>query len=263
MSTGSSAALGARGCWGKALLFVTLSPDTELAPSRWTQPCPVAFGQALVKSSEAQAGARARGPSLRHLKAQHHSQASMMQNMHVSPRSSVLEGHYFLMEHCVSFFQKKPPSATTFHSGQLVGFIFVAFPSQKDTRSPAGQACGSEEEPEGTAPSAATTARDTPPAFTHAQTNAPAPPSRPFRHCKEQPVAHAHSEEAVVRGDESPSPALYRRRSGVSVPLRRRRLSPPPRLLPGRRNPGGAAGGGGRWRLGLAGRRRRRRQQRL
>lgn len=94
----------------------------------------------------------------------------------------------------------------TCRSGQSVGFIFVAFPCHKDARSPARQAGGSEEEPEGTAPSAP----PPPAAFTHARTNAPAPPSRPFRHCKEQPAAHAHSEEAVARGERRVVPPLPR-----------------------------------------------------
>lgn len=36
--------------------------------------------------------------------------------------------------------------------------------------------------------------------FTHARASAAAPPCRPYRHCKERPVAHAHSAEAAVRG---------------------------------------------------------------
>lgn len=103
----------------------------------------------------------------------------------------------------------------TCRSGRSVGFIFVAFPCHKDARSPARQAGGSEGEPEGTAPQQPPQLGTPPPpaSFTHARTNAPAPPSRPFRHCKEQPVAHAHSEEAVVRGERRVPP-------------------PPPRPLP-------------------------------
>lgn len=157
----------------------------------------------------------------------------------------------------------------TCRSGRSVGFIFVAFPCHKDARSPARQAGGSEGEPEGTAP-------QQPP-----QLGTPPPPPPPLRMRGRTRQRHLPALFATARSSpwrmltrrkrsseergESPlhPPALYRRRSGVSVPLRRRRrrLSPPPRLLPGRRNPGGAAGGGGRWRLGLAGRRRRQRQQ--
>lgn len=129
---------------------------------------------------------------------------------------SRLEGRYFLIEHCVSSVQKTPPRHHDMSFGAVCGLYLCGFSLPQGRPVPSQTSRWLWGRAWGISPSAATTARDTPPppaSFTHARTNAPAPPSRPFRHCKEQPVAHAHSEEAVVRGERRVPP-------------------PPPRPLP-------------------------------